>query len=87
MPGYPMLESTQRTAFCLLTFYVGIQPGFADILDFSSDDTLAITADRAWEGDQAGVTHFSGQLYCAHRIGLCLRTPLWCTGNWTIRTG
>jgi lipopolysaccharide transport protein LptA len=69
MSRYPMSQRSRLTAFCLLAFFLGIQPGYADILDFSSDDTLTITADRAWEGDQADVTHFSGQFV--------LRAPDW----------
>ena len=59
MSRYPVSESIRRAAFCLFTFFLGIQPGFADLLDFSSDDTLTITADRAWEGDRADVTHLN----------------------------
>ena len=69
MSRFPLSERSRRTAFCLLAFFLSIQSGYADILDFSSDDTLTITADRAWEGDQADVTHFSGQFV--------LRAPDW----------
>jgi lipopolysaccharide transport protein LptA len=50
-----------RSAFLLLTFLVGMQPGYADSLGFNSDDTITITAERGWEGDEADVIHFSGK--------------------------
>lgn len=49
-----------RSAFLPLMFLVGMQPGFADSPGFSSDDTITITAERGWEGDEANVIHFSG---------------------------
>ena len=50
-----------RSAFLLLMFLVGMQPGLADSLGFNSDDTITITAERGWEGDEADVLHFSGK--------------------------
>lgn len=50
-----------RSAFLLLMFLVGMQPGYADSLGFNSDDTITITAERGWEGDEADVIHFSGK--------------------------
>ena len=49
-----------RTASTLLTFMLGHQPGYAGPLDFSSEDTVTITAQRAWEGEEVDVIHFSG---------------------------
>lgn len=49
-----------RLAFLLLPLLVGIQVGLADSPGFGSDDTITITADRGWEGDDADVIHFSG---------------------------
>jgi lipopolysaccharide transport protein LptA len=49
-----------RSAFLALMFLVGMQPGFADSPVFNSDDTITITAERGWEGDEADVIHFSG---------------------------
>ncbi len=69
MSIYHLSESTRRAAFCLLTLFLAAQPGYADILDFSSNDTITVTADKAWEGDEADVTHFSGQFE--------LRAPDW----------
>jgi len=43
--------------------------GFAGSLDFSSDDTVTVTADRAWEDDTPDVIHFSGKFM--------LRGPDW----------
>lgn len=41
-------------------FLSGAQKGWAGPLDFSSDDTVTITAERAWEADEPEVIHFSG---------------------------
>ncbi|CAA0100075.1 Lipopolysaccharide export system protein LptA [Halioglobus japonicus] len=43
-----------------LLFLVAMQPAFADSIGFTSDDTITITAQRGWEGDEADVIHFSG---------------------------
>lgn len=39
----------------------GTKAGWAGPLDFSSDDTVTITAERAWEADEPDVIHFSGK--------------------------
>ena len=44
----------------LLMSLPGTQSGWAGPLDFSSDDTVTITADRAWEAQEPNVIHFSG---------------------------
>jgi lipopolysaccharide transport protein LptA len=41
-------------------FLSGLQAAWAGPLDFSSDDTVTITAERAWEAEQPDVIHFSG---------------------------
>ena len=69
MSRYLISENTRRAAFFLLTCFWSIQPGFADKLDFSSDDTVTVTAERAWEADEANVVHFSGKFE--------LRAPDW----------
>jgi lipopolysaccharide transport protein LptA len=61
MSRYCIAKSTRLAVFCQLTFIFGIQPGFADSLSFSSDDIVTVTAERAWQADEADVTHFSGQ--------------------------
>ncbi|RLA46813.1 MAG: hypothetical protein DRQ97_07065 [Gammaproteobacteria bacterium] len=53
----------------LLTVFLSVQTGFADVLDLSSDDTVTITAQRAWEDSEADITHFSGRFE--------LRAPDW----------
>ena len=68
-PGAHLPGNTLRVAACLLALFLGIQPVVADILDFSSDDTVSITAEKAWEDGEANVTHFSGQFE--------LRAPDW----------
>lgn len=68
MYRYHLSNNTGRTAIGLLIFFAGI-PGFADSLDFSSDDTVTVTAERAWESDEADVMHFSGKFE--------LRAPDW----------
>jgi lipopolysaccharide transport protein LptA len=65
------LKWRMNTGFCipgigrsiglvLLSFLLGHQPGYAGPLDFSSEDTVTITAQRAWEGEEVDVIHFSG---------------------------
>lgn len=39
----------------------GPPQGIAGPLDFSSDDTVTITAQRAWEGEEPDVIHFQGE--------------------------
>jgi lipopolysaccharide transport protein LptA len=69
MSGHHLSENT-RCAACLgLAVFLSIQTGLADILDLSSDDTVTITAERAWEDVKGGITHFSG--------GFELRAPDW----------
>jgi len=53
----------------LLTFLFCVQPVLADTLEFSSDDTVMVTAQRAWEAEENDVLHFSG--------GFELRAPDW----------
>lgn len=60
MSRHPTSQSITRAALCLLSFFFGIQPGLTDSFDFNSDDIVTITAERAWEDDEAGVIHFSG---------------------------
>jgi len=69
MSGLHLTENTRRTACLLLTVFLNIQTGFADILDLSSDDTVTITAERAWEDSEGGITHFTGRFE--------LRAPDW----------
>ena len=69
MSRYLISENTRRAAFFLLSCFWNIQPGFADKLDFSSDDTVTVTAERAWEADEVNVVHFSGKFE--------LRAPDW----------
>lgn len=45
------------------------QGSFADFMNFSTDDTVSITAENAWEDDKANVIHFSGKFE--------LRAPDW----------
>lgn len=69
MPIARSSQYTTRAALCLLVFFCGIKPGLTDSLDFNSDDTVTVTAERAWEGDEVDVVHFSGQFE--------LRAPDW----------
>ena len=61
MSRYCIAKSARLAVFCQLTFILGIQSGFADSPSFSSDDTVTVTAERAWQDDEADVIHFSGQ--------------------------
>ena len=69
MSGHHLSENTRRIACLLLTVFFSIQTGLADILDLSSDDTVTITAQRAWEDSEGDITHFSGRFE--------LRAPDW----------
>lgn len=70
MQQYRSLQFTLSSAFCLLCFFGAAGFAFGDPLDFNSDDTVTVTAERAWEADEADVVHFSGQFE--------LRAPDWC---------
>jgi lipopolysaccharide transport protein LptA len=50
----------RSSLLALLMSLSGAQSGWAGPLDFSSDDTVTITADRAWEAEEPNVIHFSG---------------------------
>jgi len=52
---------SRSSVLVLLMFLFGTQTVRAGPLDFSSDDTVTITADRAWEAEEPDVIHFSGQ--------------------------
>jgi len=61
--GLPFLRTaviTSSPVVVLLMFLSGTQALWAGPLDFSSDDTVTITADRAWEAEEPDVIHFSG---------------------------
>ena len=60
MPRHLISASTWRAAFFLLTCIWHLPTALAGSLDFSSDDTVTVTAERAWEGEEANVIHFSG---------------------------
>jgi lipopolysaccharide transport protein LptA len=49
-----------RSTILPLMLLAGMQSGPAGSLDFNSDDTIMITAERGWEGDETNVIHFSG---------------------------
>ena len=69
MSRYRMATITRLAVFCLPVLCSGIQPAFSGPLDFTSNDTVTVTAERAWEADEADVIHFSGQFE--------LRAPDW----------
>lgn len=69
MSGHHLSENSRCAACLLLAVFLSIQTGFTDILDLSSDDTVTITAERAWEDVKGDITHFSG--------GFELRAPDW----------
>ena len=56
-----MTRSAQLVVLCLLIFLSGPRGGLAGPLDFSSNDTVTVTAERAWEADEDDVIHFSGR--------------------------
>jgi lipopolysaccharide transport protein LptA len=49
-----------RSTILPLMLLVSMQSGPAGSLNFNSDDTIMITAERGWEGDEANIIHFSG---------------------------
>ena len=49
-----------RSTILPLMLLVSMQSGPAGSLSFNSDDTIMITAERGWEGDEANIIHFSG---------------------------
>ena len=69
MSGHHLSQNTRRAACLGLAVFLSIPTGFADILDLSSDDTVTITAQRAWEDDEGDITHFTGSFE--------LRAPDW----------
>jgi len=70
MPRSRLPQNVSRFTLCLLAFFCGLKAGLADPLDFNSDDTVTVTAERAWEADEPDVVHFSGRFE--------LRAPDWC---------
>lgn len=69
MPRYRMASSIRLAVCYLLFFAVDMQHGVAGPLDFSSNDTVTVTAQRAWEAEEVDVIHFSGRFE--------LRAPDW----------
>ena len=61
MPRHLISENTLHAAFFLLICFWHIPSGLAGSLDFSSDDTVTVTAEKAWEDDEPNVIHFSGK--------------------------
>jgi lipopolysaccharide transport protein LptA len=55
------IDNKRWRASCLLAICLLIHAGIANSLDFSSDDTVTVTAENAWEAEEADVIHFSGQ--------------------------
>lgn len=73
---FPILRSLSiaiSAVLILLTLLSGAQAAWAGPLDFSSDDTVTITADRAWEAEEPNVIHFSGNFE--------LHAPDWSTSG------
>jgi lipopolysaccharide transport protein LptA len=64
-----LVENIRRAVSCILAFYLLFHAGIAGSIDFSSDDTVTVTATKAWEAEEADVIHFSG--------GVELRAPDW----------
>lgn len=76
LPEFPILRSLSigiSAVLPLLMFLSGTQAAWAGPLDFSSDDTVTITADRAWEAEEPNVIHFSGNFE--------LHAPDWSTSG------
>jgi len=69
MSGHHLSENWRRAACLLLTVFLSIQTGFADVLDLGSGDTVTINAQKAWEDNEGDITHFSGHFE--------LRAPDW----------
>ena len=69
MSEHHLSEYSRRAAGLLLAVFLSLQTGFTDILDLSADDTVTITAGRAWEDSEDDITHFTGRFE--------LRAPDW----------
>jgi hypothetical protein len=62
-------RSTWLAICCPLILFLRIQPAFTGPLDFNLEDIVTVTAERAWETDEADVIEFSGSFE--------LRAPDW----------
>lgn len=69
MPGFDIKNSARFAIIAIVTFFWGIQASSAGSIEFSSGDTVTVTAERAWEADEVDVIHFSGRFE--------LRAPDW----------
>ena len=69
MSGKRSPRKVRRAAFCLLACYLSSSLAIADRLEFSDDETVTVTAEKAWEAEEPNVVHFSGQFE--------LRAPDW----------
>ena len=69
MSGYRIATVSRLAVFSLLAHAAGVQDVLAGPLDFNDNDTVTVTAERAWEADEVDVIHFSGQFE--------LRAPDW----------
>ena len=64
---YPVIvifkaETAARfSGLVLAVLLVGVQAALAGPFDFNPEDTVTITADRAWEAQEPNVIHFSGK--------------------------
>ena len=69
MPPFSLPLKLKNPLLLLLVLSMYVQSAFGDLLDFSTNDTVTITAENAWEDEQKDVIHFSGQFE--------LRAPDW----------
>ena len=63
-PGFPLFQTATVFRVSVLVsalLLCGVQAGRAGPLDFNSQDTVTITAERAWEAQEPNVIHFSGK--------------------------
>lgn len=63
-PGFCIFQTATVARFPALVLaglLLCVQAGWAGPLDFNSDDTVTITAERAWEAQEPNVIHFSGK--------------------------
>jgi lipopolysaccharide transport protein LptA len=55
------IDNMRSAASCILAICLLLHSGVSASLDFSSEDTVTVTANLAWEDEEPNVIHFSGQ--------------------------
>jgi lipopolysaccharide transport protein LptA len=59
------IDNMRPAASCILAICLLVYSGITASLDFSSNDTVTVTAQSAWEDEEPNVIHLSGQFVLA----------------------